>query len=979
MIIMRKILLLTAMTVFLFSGVFAQAGFNPGKKRVVGKETNKEQFSPQAKLNILSENFEGGALPAGWTKIDGDCGWLFGANGSSAWWSVPAHTNYAYANDDACNADMSDVWLITPSMDFTSVTGAFLSFATFCTYDTRTIKASIDGGTTWTDVTTVAEYTEWTTVQVSLAAFDGEADVMLAFHYNDNAEWGYGWAIDDVLVYVPENDDMAAIGASPSFVVAGSNVFPTVTVRNNGSNVQNDFTIDVVINDGMTDVYTSTKTVTGAALASLAEMVYTMDDEWTNVPAGSYTLTATVTLAGDAEPANDEISIAFEALVGIEAWAATTEKAGVYYLGTPSFFSEAANSVGVRGGCVVDDVFYALDGTGNFGSFNASLDTYTVIGALGVTGPAFIISMAYDAINDKLYCLGLEGGYPGFSIKLIEIDRLTGAGTLVATSPQTGTLLAIAASNSGQLYGVMHAETGNGTFYSIDATTAALTLIGDMGAPVSAYFQSMTFDPATDICYFQAFDDVGGLNGTYSIDIATGLPTAFGIVATDQITAVSILGEPASPYVITKTPAANAIDVAIDAAVVVTFNVNVFETDFSGISITPDPGNVVASIVDDQLTLAHDNFDFNTEYTVLIPAGSVNDGTDDQVNDITWSFTTALDPTACNDPSDIVISNIQPFEATVAWTENGIGTQWTVLYGIAGFDPMTEGDQVTVDVTTTTLTELDANTDYEVYVQAICGVETSGWAGPASFTTAFDCGAAISTLPYTNTFDVEDPCWNITQLNINQTWNFDATNLGYTCLYDDVDVAAQDEWLTSPVFDLSAVSDNIAAKFNWLGSYTWAVDPNDNYDMLFKVSTDGTTWATLWDETEAGVFTDWTEYLAVVDITAYAGEPTVWFAFNYVGTDGAQWSVLDFAVEIVSGTQNINNNIVSVYPNPSNGLVNIAVTETSVVSVMDIAGRTVAMYNVNANDEVSFTQSAGMYIVKVESNGKVSTHKLVIE
>jgi hypothetical protein len=975
---MRKILLLTAMTVFLFSGVFAQAGFNPGKKRVVGKETNKELFAPQAKLNILSENFEGGALPASWTKIDGACGWLFGADGSSEYWAVPAHTNYAWANDDACNADMSDVWLITPSMDFTSVTGAFLSFATFCTFDTRTIKASIDGGTTWTDVTTVAEYLAWTNVLVDLAAYDGEADVKLAFHYNDNAEWGYGWAIDDVLVYVPENDDMAAIGATPSFVIAGANAFPTVTVKNNGADVQNDYTIDVVINDGMSDVYTSTKTVTGAALASMAEMVYTMDDEWIGVPAGTYTLTATVTLAGDSEPANDEFILAFDALVGIEAWGSTTAKAGVYYVGTPSFFSEFANTAGVRGGCVVDDVFYALDGTGNFGSFNATLDTYTVIGALGVTGPTFFISMAYDAVNDNLYCLGLEGAYPAFSIKLIEIDRTTGVGTLVATSPQTGTLLAIAASNSGQLYGVMHSDVGNGTFYSMDATTAALTLIGDMGAPVSAYFQSMTFDPMTDMCYLQAFDDAGGINGSQLIDIATGLPTAYGVAAADQITAISILGEPASPYVITKTPAANATDVAIDAAVVVTFNVAVFENDLSGVTITPDPGNVVASIVDDELTIAHDDFDFNTEYTVLIPAASVNDGTDDQANDITWSFTTALDPTACNDPSEIVISDITAFEATVEWTENGAGTQWIVLYGPAGFDPLTEGDQFVADATSADIIELLANTEYDVYVQAICGAETSGWAGPVSFTTAFDCGAAIATLPYANAFDVADPCWTIEQFNANVTWVWNGLD-AYSCEYDDA-LADQDEWLISPEFDLSAFSsENLIAKFNWLGSYTWAVDPNENYDMLFKVSTDGSTWTTLWDETMAGVFTDWTEYLATVDITTYAGEASVIFAFNYVGNDGAQWLVNDFGVEIGTGVAENFSNQISIYPNPSNGLVNIAVTENSVVSIVDIAGRTIATYNVNANEEVNFTQSAGLYIVKVESNGKASTHKLVIQ
>ena len=70
---------------------------------------------------------------------------------------------------------------------------------------------------------------------------------------------------------------------------------------------------------------------------------------------------------------------------------------------------------------------------------------------------------------------------------------------------------------------------------------------------------------------------------------------------------------------------------------------------------------------------------------------------------------------------------------------------------------------------------------------------------------------------------------------------------------------------------------------------------------------------------------------------------------------------------------------VFVYPNPSNGLVNVQVSEKSVITVVDIAGRVVATYNANANETLSFTQAAGVYVVKVESNGQVSNHKLVIQ
>ncbi len=976
---MRKILLLTAMAVFLFSGVFAQNGFYPGKKRNVGKVSNKEHFAPQTKsVSVFSEDFEGGVLPSGWSKVDGDCGWLFGTDGSSAYWTVPAHSTYAYVNDDDCNGDMSDVWLITPSIDFSSVTGAILSFESACYNDIFTVKASVDGGVTWTDVQTIAENgTVWTTEQVSLAAYNGMSDVKIAFHYNDNADWGYGWAIDDVEIYIPENDDLSAILATPDFAIAGANLFPTVTIKNLGQNTATDFSIQVVINDGSSDVYTSTKVITGASIASMAQEVYTMDDEWTGIIEGEYTITATAILTGDADATNDVFTNTFSAYAGIEGFAATTSVSGIYYLGTPQFFTTNSLGVAVYGGCKVGNNFYAIDNnTSSLGYFNETMDTWTVVGPHNVADQSFVISMAYDAVNDKLYTLGLSGTYPDFAIALIELDYTTGAGTIVATSPQTGTLLAIAASNSGELYGVMHSETGNGTFYSINPTTAALTSIGDMGSVVSSYFQSMTFDASTGICYFQAYDDEGGMNGTYSIDLTTGAPTLFGVPAVSQITAVSINTEAIGPLAIAKTPVPNAVDVAIDATVSVTFDVNISETDFTGIVISPDPGNVAASIVDNVLTIAHDNFAYNTMFTVTVPAGSVNDGTDNLMNNVVWSFTTMLDPMACNDPSDIIVSDITITGATVAWTENGAGTEWTVLYGPAGFDPETEGTQVNVTVNPTTiLSDLTANTEYEVYVQAICGAEVSGWAGPVTFTTLYDCSTVVGLDEGFET-QVAPVCWDNYQAGAGtKVWAQETTvfNNGAACAaaYYESSAGTNEQWLVTHEVNVPA-------------SYRLSFYVRDHYTtdylstLTVKVSTDGgSTYTDLLTLAETDVTN--AEFTAFnIDLTAYEGQ-NVKFAFVMTDDDGDNWYLDDVLLSFYNGIENNSDNSISIYPNPSNGFVNIAVTENSVVSVVDVAGRTVATYNVNANEEVNFTQSAGMYIVKVESNGKVSTHKLVIE
>ncbi len=92
----------------------------------------------------------------------------------------------------------------------------------------------------------------------------------------------------------------------------------------------------------------------------------------------------------------------------------------------------------------------------------------------------------------------------------------------------------------------------------------------------------------------------------------------------------------------------------------------------------------------------------------------------------------------CPAPTDVAISNIGDFTADITWTENGTAVEWEILYGEAGFDPLTEGTSV-IDADGTpgySLSGLTANTDYEVYVRAICDVDDeSDWTGPEPFTT----------------------------------------------------------------------------------------------------------------------------------------------------------------------------------------------------------------------------------------------------
>ena len=87
------------------------------------------------------------------------------------------------------------------------------------------------------------------------------------------------------------------------------------------------------------------------------------------------------------------------------------------------------------------------------------------------------------------------------------------------------------------------------------------------------------------------------------------------------------------------------------------------------------------------------------------------------------------------------------------------------------------------------------------------------------------------------------------------------------------------------------------------------------------------------------------------------------------------WS---FTTEKEEGISVINKDGIKIYPNPSSGLIYVTVSENSAVSIFDVTGRIVNTHNVDANATVTITQPAGLYFVKVESNGKISTHKLVI-
>jgi len=101
-----------------------------------------------------------------------------------------------------------------------------------------------------------------------------------------------------------------------------------------------------------------------------------------------------------------------------------------------------------------------------------------------------------------------------------------------------------------------------------------------------------------------------------------------------------------------------------------------------------------------------------------------------------FTFTTEI---SCAEVSAITITGVTIDSAYVMWTAGGTEASWNVEYGVDGY---TQGTG-TMSVETTTdiaIGNLTAGTDYDFYVQAICGIgDSAQWVGPFSFTTVISC------------------------------------------------------------------------------------------------------------------------------------------------------------------------------------------------------------------------------------------------
>lgn len=94
---------------------------------------------------------------------------------------------------------------------------------------------------------------------------------------------------------------------------------------------------------------------------------------------------------------------------------------------------------------------------------------------------------------------------------------------------------------------------------------------------------------------------------------------------------------------------------------------------------------------------------------------------------------------SCIPPGALTVSNITNNSVDLSWIEVGSASTWNIEYGLNGFTPGTGTLLTNITNNPYTITGLSSETDYDYYVQSVCGPsDSSSWTGPSSFTTYTD-------------------------------------------------------------------------------------------------------------------------------------------------------------------------------------------------------------------------------------------------
>ncbi len=109
----------------------------------------------------------------------------------------------------------------------------------------------------------------------------------------------------------------------------------------------------------------------------------------------------------------------------------------------------------------------------------------------------------------------------------------------------------------------------------------------------------------------------------------------------------------------------------------------------------------------------------------------------DNIGCVAWDEVVVNVEVLCPTPSSLFATGITATGADLNWTNGGTENKWDVLWGLSGFNPVSQGTLVSgITLKPHNLGNLQSATSYDFYIRAVCdGGFVSSWSGSESFTT----------------------------------------------------------------------------------------------------------------------------------------------------------------------------------------------------------------------------------------------------
>jgi hypothetical protein len=278
----------------------------------------------QGQSTIYSWDFNNG-MPSGWSQVTNatDGGFQAGSASSvsSQYFTISdPGSNILATNDDDCNCNKADEYLITDTLDLSNYSTLHVTFKSFfygATYSGATEAAeflySTNGGSSWTSLADIVPGADWTSQWIDVSAACGSSNVQFAFNYQDGGGWLYGLGIDDFAIFAPYNFDMA-VESLDMFSTVGLNNAPFTlegTIKNYGGTTISSLTLNYSINGGTA----VTDNLTGLSIAPYGTYSFSHSTNWNPGSTGNYDVeiwASALNGGNDQNNGNDTLSTVIE-------------------------------------------------------------------------------------------------------------------------------------------------------------------------------------------------------------------------------------------------------------------------------------------------------------------------------------------------------------------------------------------------------------------------------------------------------------------------------------------------------------------------------------------------------------------------------------------------------------------------------------------------------------------------------------------